>query len=177
MEKRNYKDTLYMGSTPFEMRGNLGNKEPMIQKKWNDLDLYNKRIKLNEGKREYTVHDGPPYANGDIHLGHALNKILKDFVVRYKNMNGYKSVFIPGWDTHGLPIENALQKAGVNRKEKTMAEFRNLCMEYAYKQVERQKKGFARLGVLGDFEHPYITLQPEFERDQIKVFAKMAEKG
>ena len=177
MEKRNYKDTLYMGNTPFEMRGNLGNKEPLFQKKWKDLDLYNKRIELNEGKKEYTLHDGPPYANGDIHLGHALNKILKDFVVRYKNMNGFKSVFIPGWDTHGLPIENALQKAGVNRKEKTMAEFRTLCMEYAYKQVERQKKGFERLGVLGDFEHPYITLQPEFERDQIKVFAKMAEKG
>ncbi len=174
---KDYKDTLFMGKTEFEMRGNLANKEPKIQEKWKNMDLYNKVIKKNEGKREYTLHDGPPYANGDIHLGHALNKILKDFVVRYKNMNGFKSVYIPGWDTHGLPIENALQKAGVSRKDKTTAEFRNLCTEYAYKQVERQKKGFMRLGVLGDFEHPYITLQHDFERDQILVFAKMAEKG
>ena len=174
---KDYKETLYMGKTNFEMRGNLNNKEPLIQKKWKDMDLYNKVIEKNKDKREYTLHDGPPYANGDIHLGHALNKILKDFVVRYKNMNGFKSVFIPGWDTHGLPIENALQKAGVSRKDKTTAEFRNLCTEYAYKQVERQKVGFERLGVLGDFENPYITLQHDFERDQILVFAKMAEKG
>ena len=174
---KDYKDTLYMGKTNFEMRGNLTNKEPDIQKKWADIDLYNKVIRKNEGKREYTLHDGPPYANGDIHLGHALNKILKDFVVRYRNMSGYKSVYIPGWDTHGLPIENALQKSGVSRKDKPTAEFRKLCEEYAYKQVERQKVGFKRLGVLGDFDHPYITLQHDFERDQILVFAKMAEKG
>ncbi len=174
---KDYKDTLFMGKTTFEMRGNLNNKEPQIQKKWEDIDLYNKVIKKNGGKREYTLHDGPPYANGDIHLGHALNKILKDFVVRYKNMNGYKSVYIPGWDTHGLPIENALQKSGVSRKNKPIVEFRQLCEEYAYKQVERQKVGFKRLGVLGDFDHPYITLQHDFESDQIKVFAKMAEKG
>ena len=174
---KDYKETLFMGSTTFEMRGNLNNKEPLFQKKWEELDLYNERIRLNEGKKEYTLHDGPPYANGDIHLGHALNKILKDFVVRYKNMNGYKSVFIPGWDTHGLPIENALQKSGVNRKEKTTAEFRDLCEAYAYKQVDRQMVGFKRLGVLADYENPYITLQHDFEADQIKVFAKMAEKG
>ncbi len=174
---KDYKDTLFMGKTAFEMRANLANREPMIQQKWKDMDLYHKVIKKNEGKREYTLHDGPPYANGDIHLGHALNKILKDFVVRYKNMNGFKSVYIPGWDTHGLPIENALQKQGINRKNKTTAEFRDLCTEYAYKQVERQKKGFERLGVLGEFDDPYITLQHDFERDQILVFAKMAEKG
>ncbi len=174
---KDYKDTLFMGKTNFEMRGNLTNKEPLIQKKWEDIDLYNKVIKKNEGKREYTLHDGPPYANGDIHLGHALNKILKDFVVRYKNMNGYKSVYIPGWDTHGLPIENALAKTGVSRKNTGLVELRQKCEEYAYKQVERQKVGFKRLGVLGDFEHPYITLQHDFERDQILVFAKMAERG
>ena len=174
---KDYKETLYMGTTTFEMRGNLNNKEPLIQKKWDELDLYNARLLLNEGCPLYTLHDGPPYANGDIHLGHALNKILKDFVVRYKNMNGYKSVFIPGWDTHGLPIENALQKAGVNRKEKTTAEFRVLCEEYAYKQVARQMIGFRRLGVLADYENPYITLQHDFEADQIRVFAKMAERG
>ena len=174
---KDYKDTLFMGKTNFEMRGNLNNKEPLIQKKWDDMDLYNKVIRKNEGKREYTLHDGPPYANGDIHLGHALNKILKDFIVRYKNMNGFKSVYYPGWDTHGLPIENALQKAGVSRRDKPIAEFRNLCMEYAYKQVERQKVGFKRLGVLADFANPYITLTHDFEADQIRVFAKMAEKG
>ncbi len=174
---KDYKDTLFMGKTAFEMRGNLNNKEPQIQEKWEKIDLYNKVIRKNEGKREYTLHDGPPYANGDIHLGHALNKILKDFVVRYKNMNGFKSVYIPGWDTHGLPIENALQKSGVSRKNKPIVEFRQLCEEYAYKQVERQKVGFKRLGVLGDFDNPYITLQHDFESDQIKVFAKMAEKG
>ena len=174
---KDYKDTLFMGKTAFEMRGNLNNKEPQIQEKWEKMDLYNKVIRKNEGKREYTLHDGPPYANGDIHLGHALNKILKDFVVRYKNMNGFKSVYIPGWDTHGLPIENALQKSGVSRKNKPIVEFRQLCEEYAYKQVERQKVGFKRLGVLGDFDNPYITLQHDFESDQIKVFAKMAEKG
>ena len=174
---KDYKDTLFMGKTNFEMRGNLNNKEPLIQKKWDDMALYNKVIRKNEGKREYTLHDGPPYANGDIHLGHALNKILKDFIVRYKNMNGFKSVYYPGWDTHGLPIENALQKAGVSRRDKPIAEFRNLCMEYAYKQVERQKVGFKRLGVLADFNNPYITLTHDFEADQIRVFAKMAEKG
>lgn len=174
---KDYKDTLYMGKTNFEMRGNLAQKEPEIQKKWEEIDLYNKVIKKNEGKREYTLHDGPPYANGDIHLGHALNKILKDFVVRYHNMAGYKSVYIPGWDTHGLPIENALQKKGVSRKNTPLAEFRDKCEEYAFEQVERQKAGFKRLGVLGDFNNPYITLQHDFERDQIKVFAKMAEKG
>ena len=172
-----YKDTLFMGQTSFEMRGNLNNKEPLIQEKWEKMDLYNKVIRKNEGKREYTLHDGPPYANGDIHLGHALNKILKDFIVRYKNMNGYKSVYYPGWDTHGLPIENALQKSGVSRRDKPIAEFRNLCMEYAYKQVNRQMVGFKRLGVLADYEHPYITLTHDFEADQIRVFAKMAAKG
>lgn len=176
-EKKDYKNTLFMGTTSFEMRGNLNNKEPKIQEKWNNMDLYNKVIKQNEGLEEYTIHDGPPYANGDIHLGHALNKILKDFVVRYKNMKGFKSVYIPGWDTHGLPIETALQKQGVNRKTMDKVEFRKLCEEYAYKQVERQKAGFKRLGVLGDWDHPYLTLQHDFERDQILVFAKMAERG
>lgn len=172
-----YKDTLFMGKTDFEMRGNLNTKEPNIQKKWYAMHLYEKVLKKNETKREYTLHDGPPYANGDIHLGHSLNKILKDFVVRYKNMNGFKSVYIPGWDTHGLPIENQLQKSGVKRKEMSIADFRKLCEEYAYKQVERQKAGFLRLGVLGDYDHPYITLQHDFEKDQILIFAKMAEKG
>ena len=172
-----FKETLFMGKTDFEMRGNLGTKEPEIQRQWKEMNLYEKVLKQNEGKREYVLHDGPPYANGDIHLGHALNKILKDFVVRYKNMTGYRAEYIPGWDTHGLPIETALQKAGINRKEKSIVEFRKLCTEYALRQVERQKAGFERLGVLGDFDHPYVTFQHDFEKDQILVFAKMAQMG
>lgn len=177
VKMKDFKDTLLMGKTDFEMRGNLGNKEPLIQAKWEEMDLYNKVLAKNKVNKEYTLHDGPPYANGDIHLGHALNKILKDIIVRYKNMNGFYSLYIPGWDTHGLPIENALQKAGINRKEKTAVEFRELCHEYALKQVARQMIGFKRLGVLADWEHPYITLQHEFERDQILVFAKFLERG
>ena len=172
-----FKDTLFMGQSSFEMRGNLGQKEPNIEARWEEIDLYNKRIRKNEGKREYTIHDGPPYANGDIHLGHALNKILKDIIVRYHNMNGYKSEYIPGWDTHGLPTENALQKKGVSRKDKPIVEFRKLCYDFAMSQVERQKVGFKRLGVLGDWDHPYITLTKDFEKDQIIVFGKMVEKG
>lgn len=174
---KDYKDTLLMGKTNFEMRGNLGQKEPLIQEKWNQNHVYEKVLEKNKGLREYTLHDGPPYANGDIHLGHALNKILKDIIVRYKNMNGFYSLYIPGWDTHGLPIENALQKSGVNRKEIPLSQFRDLCAEYAYKQVERQKVGFRRLGVMADWDHPYITLTHDFERDQIRVFGKMVERG
>lgn len=174
---KDYKDTLLMGKTDFEMRGNLGVKEPLIQQKWEENKIYKKVLEKNKGKQEYTLHDGPPYANGDIHLGHALNKILKDIIVRYKNMNGFYSLYIPGWDTHGLPIENALQKAGVNRKEIPLSEFRDKCEEYAYKQVNRQMVGFKRLGVMADWENPYITLTHDFERDQIRVFGKMVEKG
>lgn len=174
---QDYKDTLFMGKTSFEMRGNLGQKEPIIQQKWAEMDLFHKRLELNKGNKEYTLHDGPPYANGDIHLGHALNKILKDFVVRYKNMQGFYSYYIPGWDTHGLPIEVAVTKKGIKRKEISTVEFRKHCYEYALKQVERQKQGFVRLGVLADYNESYLTLQKEFERDQIKVFAKMVAKG
>ncbi|MFI3329794.1 MAG: isoleucine--tRNA ligase [bacterium] len=174
---KDFKDTLLMPKTPFEMRGNLGVKEPVIQKRWADLDLYNKIIEKNKNCPEFNLHDGPPYANGEIHVGHAFNKTLKDFVVRYKNQSGFKARYIPGWDTHGLPIENALTKSGVNRKEKTPTEFRILCEEYARKQVARQREGFERLGVMGEYENAYLTLNKEFEADQIRVFAKMVEKG
>ena len=174
---QDYKNTLYMGKTSFEMRGNLGQKEPLIEEDWEKMDLFHKRLELNKGSKEYTLHDGPPYANGDIHLGHALNKILKDFVVRYKNMKGFYSYYIAGWDTHGLPIEVAVTKKGIKRKEMSTTEFRKHCYEYALKQVERQKVGFKRLGVLANWEEAYLTLQKEFERDQVKVFAKMVEKG
>ena len=171
------KDTLTMPKTGFEMRGNLPNKEPKFLERWQQENLYAKMMEKNKNKQQFMLHDGPPYANGNIHLGHALNKILKDFVVRYKNMSGFDTPFIPGWDTHGLPIENALQKQGVNRKEMPLYDFRQKCMEYAYKQVEKQKVDFLRLGSVGDYDHPYITLQKEFETEQIKIFADMAMKG
>lgn len=172
-----YKDTLLMPKTDFPMRGGLPNKEPQIQSSWDEKNLYEKLLKKNEGKTPYILHDGPPYANGQIHMGHALNKIIKDFITRYKAMNGFYTPYVPGWDTHGLPIEQALTKKGVNRKEMSTAEFRELCRKYALEQVELQKADFKRLGVNGDWENPYITLQEKFEAEQIRLFGDMAKKG
>ena len=162
--------------TNFEMRGNLNIKEPLLVKKWADEKVYNK---MNEDQPlgEYMLHDGPPYANGAMHCGHMLNRILKDFVVRYKNMCGYKTPFVFGWDTHGLPIENMVTKSGVNRKTTPIFEFREKCKEYALSQVERQKSDIRRLGCLGDYDSPYLTLLPEFEAREIHVFSEMALKG
>ncbi|CUN14359.1 isoleucine--tRNA ligase [Turicibacter sanguinis] len=172
------KETLLMPKTDFPMRGNLPNREPQIEQSWYDEKLYEKVLEKNQDKTPFVLHDGPPYANGNIHMGHALNKILKDFVVRFKNMDGYYALYIPGWDTHGLPIEQALtNNKKVNRKEKTVAEFRELCKEYALEQVEGQKTQFKRLGVLGDWDNPYITLQKEYEAQQILVFGKMVKEG
>ncbi|MTM66598.1 isoleucine--tRNA ligase [Turicibacter sanguinis] len=172
------KETLLMPKTDFPMRGNLPNREPQIEQSWYDEKLYEKVLEKNQDKTPFVLHDGPPYANGNIHMGHALNKILKDFVVRFKNMDGYYAPYIPGWDTHGLPIEQALtNNKKVNRKEKTVAEFRELCKEYALEQVEGQKTQFKRLGVLGDWDNPYITLQKEYEAQQILVFGKMVKEG
>lgn len=173
-----YKDTLLMPKTEFPMRGNLPNREPEIQNEWNENNIYEKVQKRTEGRPLFVLHDGPPYANGDIHIGHALNKILKDFIVRYKSMNGFCAPYVPGWDTHGLPIETALTKNGkVNRKEMSVAEFRKLCEEYALEQIDRQREQFKRLGVRGDWDNPYVTLAKEYEAQQIKVFGEMAKKG
>ncbi|PLT34282.1 isoleucine--tRNA ligase [Bacillus sp. V5-8f] len=172
-----YKDTLLMPKTEFPMRGNLPKREPEIQEKWEETDIYNKVQEHTNGRPLFILHDGPPYANGDIHMGHALNKILKDFIVRYKSMSGFHAPYVPGWDTHGLPIETALTKKGVKRKEMSVAEFRKLCEEYAYEQINNQREQFKRLGVRGDWENPYITLKPEYEAQQIKVFGDMAKKG
>lgn len=171
------KDSLLMPKTSFEMRGNLTQKEPLFLKKWDDLQLYTKMNENREGCEEFLLHDGPPYANGNIHCGHMLNRLLKDFVVRYKNMEGYKTPFIFGWDTHGLPIEVQLTKSGVNRKSMSVAAFRDLCKEYALKQIANQKAQIKRLGCLGDYDHPYVTLDPKFEAHEIDVFAAMALKG
>ncbi|WP_078554808.1 isoleucine--tRNA ligase [Bacillus alkalicellulosilyticus] len=173
-----YKDTLLMMKTEFPMRGNLPNREPEMQKDWDAADIYAKVQERTKGRPMFILHDGPPYANGDIHMGHALNKVLKDFIVRYKSMSGFHAPYVPGWDTHGLPIETALTKNGkVNRKSLSVAEFRKLCEEYAREQVNRQREQFKRLGVRGDWENPYITLDKEYEAQQIKVFGDMAKKG
>ncbi|PLR87543.1 isoleucine--tRNA ligase [Bacillus sp. V33-4] len=172
-----YKDTLLMPKTEFPMRGNLPNREPEIQEHWQEVDIYKQVQERTKGRPMFVLHDGPPYANGDIHMGHALNKVLKDFIVRYKSMSGYNAPYVPGWDTHGLPIEQALTNKGVKRKEMTVAEFRKLCAEYAYQQIDSQRTQFKRLGVRGDWENPYITLEPEYEAQQIRVFGEMAKKG
>lgn len=173
----NYKETLLMPETSFQMRGNLPENEKLQREKWEKMDLYNKVREKNKGKTPFILHDGPPYANGNIHIGHAMNKILKDFVNRYKMMSGYDMIYIPGWDTHGLPIEQAVTNSGVDRKSMDKADFRALCEKYAYEQIEKQKKGFKELNVLADWDHPYITLQKELEARQIEVFAEMANKG
>ena len=171
------KDTLLMPKTDFPMRGNLPNKEPNFLKRWEEMDLYRKVLEKNAGKPTYVLHDGPPYANGNIHIGHALNKILKDFIVKYKNMNGFVSNYVPGWDTHGLPIEQVLVNNGVDRKSMPATKFRNKCKDYALKQVDKQREDFKKLGVIGDWDNPYLTLDPKFEAEQIRVFGKMVDKG
>jgi len=175
---KDYKNTLLMMQTDFSMRAKLTEKEPLLVKAWDENKIYQKALEKNKGHRTFILHDGPPYANGDIHVGHALNKILKDFVIRYYTMSGLYAPYIPGWDTHGLPIETALtKKSKINRKAMNIPEFRNLCRDYALEQVAKQKEQFKRLGVLGDWDHPYLTLNKEYEAMQLKVFAKMVEKG
>ncbi|WP_261132709.1 isoleucine--tRNA ligase [Bacillus sp. Marseille-Q3570] len=174
----NYKDTLLMPKTEFPMRGGLPNKEPNIQENWEDQKIYEKVLEKTKDQPKFILHDGPPYANDNIHLGHAENKVLKDIIVRYKSMNGFNAPYVPGWDTHGLPIETALaKKKKVDRKKHTIAEFRKMCAEYALEQVELQKEQFKRLGVRGDWNNPYITLNKEYEAEQIKVFGEMANRG
>lgn len=171
------KDTLNLGKTKFPMRGNLPVREVERQNEWEENKVYEQRQKLNEGKPSFVLHDGPPYANGNIHMGHAMNKISKDFIVRSKSMMGFRAPYVPGWDTHGLPIEQQLKKAGVDRKALSVAEFREMCRQYALEQVDKQRKDFKRLGVAGEWDNPYLTLKPEYEAQQIRVFGKMAEKG
>ena len=171
------KDTLNLGKTKFKMRGNLPVREAQWQKEWEENDLYEQRLKLNEGHPRFDLHDGPPFANGNIHMGHALNKISKDIIVRYKNMNGYYAPYVPGWDTHGLPVEQQLAKKGVDRKTMDRAKYRELCRQYAEEQIQKQMTDFKRLGVMADWDHPYITLQHDFEAQEIRVFGEMYKKG
>ncbi|MFC7061282.1 isoleucine--tRNA ligase [Halobacillus seohaensis] len=173
----NYKDTLLMPKTEFPMRGNLPNREPDMQKDWENEAIYHQVQERTKGRPLFVLHDGPPYANGSLHMGHALNKTLKDFIVRYKSMAGYHAPYVPGWDTHGLPIESALAKKKVDRKKMSLAEFREKCAEYALGQLDNQRNEFKRMGVRGDWDNPYITLNKDFEAEQIKVFGDMAKKG
>ncbi|HGA0448935.1 TPA: isoleucine--tRNA ligase [Streptococcus agalactiae] len=171
------KETLNLGQTAFPMRAGLPNKEPQWQEAWDQADIYKKRQALNEGKPAFHLHDGAPYANGNIHVGHALNKISKDIIVRSKSMSGFRAPYVPGWDTHGLPIEQVLAKKGVKRKEMDLAEYLEMCRDYALSQVDKQRDDFKRLGVSADWENPYITLTPDYEADQVRVFGAMADKG
>ena len=171
------KDTLNLGRTKFPMRGKLPVTEAQREQLWEENKVYQLRQKLNEGKPSFVLHDGPPYANGNIHIGHAMNKISKDFIVRYKSMSGYRAPYVPGWDTHGLPIEHQLTKSGYDRKKMSTSEFRDLCRKYALEQVDKQRTDFKRLGVSGEWDHPYLTLDKEFEAAQIRVFGEFAKKG
>lgn len=174
-----YGKTLNLPKTDFPMRGGLPEKEPQILKSWQDKDLYKKRLNRNRLKgKKFVLHDGPPYANGGIHLGTALNKVLKDIIVRYYDMKGYFAPYVPGWDTHGLPTElKAIKEKGLNRHEVGPVVFRQACEEIAMKYLDVQRESFKRLGVMGDWENPYITLKPEFEAKQIEVFGQMAKLG
>ena len=173
----NYKDTLNLPTTAFPMKGNLPVKEPLIQKKWEDEDLYGQLLDLNKNSKKFILHDGPPYANGDIHIGHAVNKILKDIILRSKILSGFYTPFIPGWDCHGLPIELEVEKKLKKKEDISDKDFRNLCRKYALEQVERQKKDFKRLGVIGDWENPYLTLNKDFEASTIKALEKIYNNG
>ena len=172
-----YKDTLNMPNTDFEMRGNLAQKEPGILKNWQQDNYYQNLLEHHKGQKAFILHDGPPYANGNLHAGTAMNRTIKDFIIRSHAMSGYYTPFFPGWDTHGLPIENAIQKLGVDRKALSAAEFRRKCEEYAHEQIAQQMETEKRLGQIADYEHPYITLKKEFEARQIQSFASMALKG
>ncbi len=179
MAKENkYNGTLNLPQTDFPMRGNLPQKEPELLDKWQKMDLYKVVQEKSQGKPQFNLHDGPPYANGNIHMGHTLNKVIKDIIVKFHSMTGYDAPYVPGWDTHGLPIEQqAIKALGLNRHAQDPVEFRKCCREYALKYVDIQREQFKRLGVRGDWDHPYVTLDPKFEAVQIGVFGEMAKKG
>ncbi len=175
---QNYNDTIHLPSTPFAMRAGLPKKEPQMLKDWQENHVYEQMIKNNEGKPRFILHDGPPYANGNIHMGTALNKIIKDIIIRYKNMSGYCAPYVPGYDTHGLPIElKALGSLGDKKSGVSKLDLRKICKEFATEHIDVMNEQFQRLGVQGDFGNPYLTLRPEFEARQVEIFGKMAEKG
>ena len=173
-----YKSTILLPKTDFPMKGNLPIKEPEMIKQWEEKKIYQKIQKKNAGKKKFVLPDGPPYANGSIHIGHALNKTLKDIIIKYKNMTGFQSAFIPGWDCHGLPIEHAVMKnLGSKAREKTDAEIRTLCRAEAQKWIDHQRPQFIRLGILADWENPYLTMNADYEAEEVREFARAYQKG
>ena len=161
-----YKKTLNMTKSGFPMRAGLPVREPDMLKQWKELDVYNEMLKKNEGKPLFNLHDGPPFSNGNIHMGHALNKAIKDFITRSYAMRGYYTPYVPGWDNHGMPIESAIIKEQkLNHKEMSVADFRSACEDYAKKYVRLQSEAFQRMGVVGDWEHPYCTMDKTFEAE------------
>ena len=173
-----YNKTINLPKTDFPMRAGLPKREPEMLKRWEEQDLYNELLKKNEGKPLFNLHDGPPFSNGELHMGHALNKALKDFITRSYAMRGYYTPYIPGWDNHGMPIESAIIKQNkLNHKAMSVADFRTACHEFADHYIDVQREGFKRMGVVGDWEHPYKTMAPEFEADEVRVFGKMYKKG
>ena len=175
---QDYNSTLNLPKTDFPMRAGLPKREPEMLRHWEEMDLYNEMLKKNEGKPRFSLHDGPPFSNGDIHMGHALNKSIKDFIVRSYAMRGYYTPYIPGWDNHGMPIESAIIKEQkLNHKAMSVSDFRSACEAYAEKYIRRQMDGFKRLGVIGDWEHPYKTMNKGFEADEVRIFGKMYLNG
>ena len=175
---QDYNSTLNLPKTDFPMRAGLPKREPEMLKKWEEMDLYNELLKKNEGHPRFSLHDGPPFSNGNIHMGHALNKALKDFIIRSYAMRGYYTPYIPGWDNHGMPIESAIIKEQkLNHKAMSVADFRSACHDYAEKYIGLQMQGFKRMGVIGDWEHPYKTMNKSFEGDEVRIFGKMYKNG
>ena len=175
---QNYNDTIHKMATPFEMRAGLPKKEPKMLEDWEKNHVYEKMIEHNADLPRFVLHDGPPYANGNIHMGTALNKIIKDIIIREKNMSGYCASYVPGYDTHGLPIElKALSSLGDKKAGISKLELRKICKEFATEHIDVMNSQFARLGVQGDFANPYLTLRPEFEARQVEIFGEMAKKG
>ena len=173
-----YNKTLNLPQTEFPMRAGLPNREPGMLENWQKMDLYNEMLKKNDGKPRFSLHDGPPFSNGHPHMGHAMNRSLKDFIIRMHAMRGYWTPFVPGWDNHGMPIESAIIKEQkLNHKQMSIPEFRTACYNYAMKYIDIQREGFKRLGTLGDWDHPYMTMDPSFEAEEVKIFGEMYKKG
>ena len=175
---RDYKDTLNLPATDFSMRANLTVKEPETLKKWAEGDLYGGMQRVNAGRESFVLHDGPPFSNGNIHMGTAMNKILKDFINKSKSMQGFRTPYVPGWDNHGMPIESAIiKKNKLDRSRMTIPAFRNACRDFAAGFVDVQRESFKRLGIVGDWDNPYLTMDPAFEATEVRVFGEMYRKG
>ncbi|MBR5031193.1 MAG: class I tRNA ligase family protein, partial [Clostridia bacterium] len=173
-----YKNTLNLPATEFPMRANLPQKEPETQNRWETEELYKLIQERNAQKPRFLLHDGPPFSNGNIHMGTAMNKVLKDIIIKFKSMSGFCAPYVPGWDNHGMPIESAIiKKNKLDRKSMSVPEFRKACEKFAADFVDIQRASFKRLGVLGDWDHPYLTMDPAFEAAEMKVFGEMFRKG